>query len=205
MRRAEDRSALSPACTLSKAVVESRMPPAHDSMPAFTSVKYPDRSPARSAVDGLCDSDTTTTPPMSTMMAANTHSGVRRVAQPVCRSGTNGGSVFVGESTGWPRSSTAVSGACLHKAQALVQVGLRHRAEHVVHNAVLRVEEERLREPGDPVRVGRGELRVDADRVADALGLGEPQRARVGVVLVEPDDDHVTMLAGVPAREQRGF
>src|SRR5580692_12453442 len=104
MPRAADRSALSPACTLLKAVIESRVPPAHDSMPAFTSLRYPDRSPARWAVDGLCDSDTSTTPPMSTMTAANTHIGVRCVAHPLCRSGTKGGSVFVGESTAWPRS-----------------------------------------------------------------------------------------------------
>ncbi len=70
-------------------------------MPAFTSPKYPARSLARCDWDGLCDSETSTTPTATTARTAKTHSGVRLVAQPPCRSGTNGGSVCVGEVMPW--------------------------------------------------------------------------------------------------------
>src|SRR6516225_2207694 len=99
--------------------MESCTPPAHDSIPAFTSEKYPARSPARCDWDGLCASDTSTQPATSTMMTPKTHSGVRRVAQPVCRSGTKGGSVFVGESTGFAPRSFMSRASGVHEGDAL--------------------------------------------------------------------------------------
>src|SRR6202020_685769 len=105
----------------------------------------------------------------ATARAAKTQSGVRLVAQPPWRSGTNGGSVCVGEVIPWSPFTGTVWTTCgsrgrVHQAQALGELGLGHRAEHVVDDAVLRVEEERLRKAVDVVGKRHGHLRVKADR-----------------------------------------
>src|SRR5262245_45099855 len=66
-------------------------------MPACTSLKYRARSPARCDGDGLCDRETRATPRTARAMTANTHRGVRLVAQPERRGSALGGSVCAGE------------------------------------------------------------------------------------------------------------
>src|ERR1700722_10377402 len=89
-------SALSPAATAWYDVIEWPSAAAQEPTPALTSPKYPLRSLACCDCEGLTDSATTNPPITRTAIAPNTHSGVRLVAQPELRSGTNGGSVCVG-------------------------------------------------------------------------------------------------------------
>src|ERR1700761_472403 len=138
-------------------------------MPVVTSPKYVLRSLARCDEDGFWFRDRTTVPMARTTTTAKTHSGGRLEAQPLRRSGMNGGSVCVGEVMRW----SGLSGSRVHQAEALGELGLGHRAEHVVHDAVLCIKKERLREPVDVVVERDRHLRVKPDRVGDALSLGE--------------------------------
>ncbi len=80
-------------------------------MPALTSRKYPFRSLARCDWDGRCDKEMRITPMAATARMAKTHSGVRLVAQPPCRSDALGGSVWVGEVMAWsPFRSASIQG-----------------------------------------------------------------------------------------------
>src|SRR5580693_10252864 len=72
------------------------------------------------------------------------------------------------------------AGLCglVHEAHALGEVGRGNAAEHVVDDAVLRVQEERLRDARalNAVGVGHVGLGIEADRVGDALRLDELER-----------------------------
>src|SRR5689334_4063487 len=67
------------------------------------------------------------------------------------------------------------------------------------------VEEERLRQRVDAVGGRRGSGRVKADRIADALLLGERRRVAHGVVFVQADQRHLALLGPVERGEQRGL
>ena len=64
---------------------------------------------ARCDWDGFTDRETRTPMMASTASTAKIHHGVRLVAQPLCRSGTNGGSVWVGEVMSWSTPFTRSS------------------------------------------------------------------------------------------------
>src|SRR5262249_39745020 len=119
------------ASTARKAASDSLTPPLQDSISLLTSWRKPRMSLARSAVDGRCTSATATAAIRNSTPANNSHRGVRRTGQPLCRADTRSRSLEVMDGT--CRSASIP----IHERDALGQILCRQRPDHVQDDPVL--------------------------------------------------------------------